>query len=210
MSAKVMLKAQIRDVKGKGAARRARRAGAVPAVVYAGGKQATSISVQPLELVRALTTPARRNALIELDIAGQGTKNVMLKDLQKDPIKREATHADFVEVALDKPVDVMVPFVTTGRSAAVVAGGKLMLPLRELRVRCLPTAIPDTIEYDTTSLDWGAHRASDVTMPEGVELLIDPSLTVLTISRPRGTTEEEETTAAPAAAAAAPEAPAAG
>jgi large subunit ribosomal protein L25 len=209
MSQKVTLKAQPRSAAGKGGARRVRRAGGVPAVVYSGGKEATSVTVQPLELSRALTTPWRRNALIQLEIEGEGTRNVMLKDLQKHPVMRHPTHADFVEVALDKPVKVAVPFETTGRSKAVQAGGKLQLPLRALNCRCLPEKIPATIELDTNDLDWGAHRAAIVQMPEGVEMLIDPTLTVATISRPRGTLEsEEEGGEAAAAAPAAGETPA--
>lgn len=202
MSHKVMLKAQLRDGSGKGAARRTRRDGMVPGVVYSGGKEATKVAIVPMDLTKALMTPARRNALIELEVDGGAKKHVMLKDVQKDPVRRHAVHADFVELDLDKPVDVFVPFVPTGRSPAVVAGGRLQLPLRELKVRCLPEKIPDAIEMDTSTLDWGAHRAKDVPMPEGVELLIDPSLTVVTITRPRGTVEaEDETPAAEAEAA---------
>lgn len=204
MSDKVILKAQLRTGRGKGASRRARREGLVPAILYAGGKEATPLTVLPLDLTRALMTTARRNALIEMDLEGQGKKHVMLKDLQKHPVRREPTHADFVEVDLNKPVDVAVPFVPVGRSAAVVAGGKVELPLRALKIRCLPSAIPTAIELDTTDLDWGAHRATSLTMPEGVELLIDPSLTVLTITRPRGTVEEDEETTTEEAPAVAP------
>jgi large subunit ribosomal protein L25 len=207
MSQRVSLKAELRTAGGKGAARRLRRTGAVPGVVYFGGKEATSISVQPLDLSRALTTDWRRNALIEMDIAGVGKKTVMLKDLQKDPVMRTPTHADFVEVTDDTRIVVQIPFVPTGRSKAVQEGGKLELPLRTLKCRCLPEKIPATIGLDTSELNWGAHRASLLTLPEGVDLLIDPTLTIATITRPRGTTETDEET--PAADAPAAEAPAA-
>jgi large subunit ribosomal protein L25 len=200
------LSATVRDGHGKGAARRLRRAGLVPAVVYAGGSEATSVAVKPLELARALTGSHKRNALIDLEIEGKGARKVMLKELQKDPLMRTPRHADFVEVDVNKPINVKVPFVATGRSRAVQLGGKLHTPARTLNVRCLPTAIPATIEFDTSELDYGAHRAAAVTMPDGVELLDDLQLTVATISRPRGVQETDGEGEGEAAA----EAPAAG
>lgn len=196
---RVTLAAESRNETGKGGARRVRRSGLVPAVVYSGGKEATNIAIKPLDLTRALTGPWRRNALIDLDVDG-AKKSVMLKDLQKHPIKRVALHCDFVEVDLDKPISLKVPFQVTGRSAAVKAGGKVHTPRRYLNVRCKPADIPASIDLDTSDLGWGAHRASSVKMPDGVELIDDAQLTVLTISRPRGVVADEE--AAPDQAAA--------
>lgn len=194
----VSLTATLRSAQGKGAARRLRRDGLVPAVVYAGGKDAVAISVTPKDLTKALMTPHRRNALIQLEIEGQGKRAVMLRDLQKDPLKRGPTHADFLEIDTSAPVTVNVPFFAVGRSKTVIAGGKIEVPLRSLRVRVLPSKIPAQIELDTTDLEFGAHRAKDVPMPEGVELLDDPMLTVVTISRARGgvAAEGEEEAAA--------------
>lgn len=201
MSEEAKLAAAMREGTGKGAARRLRRQGRVPGVVYSGGKEAQPISVAPNELVKVLSGPFRRNALIALEIAGQGTRHVMVRELQKDPVRRSPVHVDFVEVDLSKPIVVKVPFVTTGRSKAVMAGGKMQVPLRWLRVRCLPKAIPQQIELDTTPLDFGIYRIRDITPPEGVKLVDDPMLTVITIGRPRGAaaTAEEGAEAASAA-----------
>ncbi len=190
MPAEIKLTCQKRAADGKGAARRLRRAGSVPAVVYSAGKEALSIAVQPQELAKALSTPHRRNTLLTLDIEGS-TKTVMLKELQKDPLRRGPTHADFVEVDPKAPVIVRVPFAATGRSKPVIAGAKMEVPVRSLKVRVLPTEIPVVLEVDTTDFDYGVHRVKDVAMPKGVELLEDPSLTVVTISRPRGEVESE-------------------
>lgn len=195
MTTEITLSCETRDSRGKGAARRLRQKGAIPAVVYSAGNEATAISLNPLELAKALSTPHRRNTLLTLDVGGN-KKTVMLKELQKHPLKRDATHADFVEVDPSKPVVVRVPFAATGRSKPVIAGAKMQVPVRTLKVRVLPTKIPTVIELDTTEFDYGVHRAKDVTMPEGVELLEDPTLTVVTISRPRGTVEGEEGAAA--------------
>lgn len=191
MSTQITLACQKRDSRGKGAARRLRRNGSIPAVVYTAGNEATAITLSPLELARALSTPLRRNVLLTLDIEGT-KKTVMVKELQKHPIKREATHADFVEVDPTKPVVVRVPFEAIGRSRPVIAGAKMQVPVRSLKVRVLPTAIPTVIQLDTTNLDYGVHRAKSVPVPEGVELLEDPMLTVVTISRPRGAAAESE------------------
>ena len=199
------LAAEIREADGKGAARRIRRAGKLPGVIYAGGKEATSVAVVPKEFVKAMKGPLRRNQLLELDLPGGGRK-VMVRDLQIDPVRREPKHVDFLEVDESKPVIVRVPFKTTGRSKAVVAGAKLDIVLRDLKVRVLPNAVPEKIVVDVTELGTGPFRAKEVTTPEGCELLEDGHLTVLTISRPRGQVAAEgEGGEAPAA-----DAPAAG
>lgn len=192
MTEAVKLMASVRDGKGKGAARRLRRDGQIPAVVYTGGKDATAIAVSPKDLAKVLTGPYRRNVLIDLDVQGQGGKKVMLRELQKDPVRRTAVHVDFVELDMNKPIVVKVPFFATGRSRTVIAGGKMQAPLRTLRVRCLPTNIPEKIELDTTEFEIGVYRAKDVPMPQGVELVDDGHLTVVTISRGRGAAAEGE------------------
>lgn len=191
MSQEVKLLAVVRDQKGKGAARRARRAGRIPAVVYTGGKEATSLELDPKDLAKALMGPYRRNVLIDLDVqdasgASKGSKKVMVRELQKDPVRRTPLHVDFVELDMAKPIVVAVPFFATGRSRAVIAGGKMQVPMRTLRVRCLPSNIPEKIELDTTEFDIGVYRAKDVPMPQGAELVDDGHLTVVTISRGRG------------------------
>lgn len=199
----IKLDAEVREGTGKGAARRLRRAGKLPGVIYAGGKEATPVAVVPKDFVKALKGPLRRNQLLELDLPGGGRK-VMVRDLQIDPVRREPKHVDFLEVDENTPVICRVPFKTFGRSKAVVAGAKLNLVLRDLKVRVLPHNIPEKIEVDVTELGTGPFRAKEVNTPEGCELLEDGHLTVLTISRPRGTLEEEgaEGGDAPAAAAA--------
>jgi len=185
------MSATVRTDSGKGTARRLRSAGQVPAVVYAGGNESTLLSISPKELTKAVMGPYRRNQVIDLDVDGT-VKKVMVRELQKHPVRRTALHVDFVEVDLTKPVVVKVPFFATGRSKPVIAGGKLQVPMRTLRVRCLPDQIPERIEMDTTSFNIGVYRAKEVTMPEGSELVDDGQLTVVTISRGRGAATEEE------------------
>lgn len=189
MSNQVQMPAAVRAGTGKGAARRLRREGKIPGVLYAAGKEATSLEIDPKILTKVLMGPYRRNVLISLDVEGQGQRQVMVRELQKDPIRRIPIHVDLMEVDVEKPVIAKVPFFATGRSKPVIAGGKLQAPLRTLRVRALPNQIPEKIELDTTEFDIGVYRAKQVTMPEGVELVDDGHLTVVTISRGRGAAE---------------------
>ena len=198
--------AELREQSGKGPARRLRRAGKVPGVIYAGGKEATAVAVPPKEFIKAIKGPLKRNQLLELELSS-GSRKVLVRELQIDPVRRGPKHIDFLEVDESTPVVLRVPFKTTGRSKAVVAGAKLNLVLRDLKVRVLPGAVPEHISVDVTEFETGAFRAKQVAMPDGCELLEDGHLTVLTISRARGDVEEvDEAAAAPEGDAAAGEA----
>jgi large subunit ribosomal protein L25 len=203
------LDAVLRDGHGKGAARRLRRQGLVPAVVYAGGSQALSIAVAPKEIAKAVQGPRRRNALIHLnlkDASGKstGTKPVMVKELQIDPLRRGAVHIDFQEVSPTKPIAVRVPFETSGKSQAIVQGAKLQIVVKMLKVQVSPEAIPVKIVCDITNQGFGFMRAKEVPLPAGVTLLEDPEQPVISLRMPRGEKEDEAaatTAAAPAAGA---------
>lgn len=186
-----VIHAQIRTSTGKGAARKARKAGYLPCVVYAGGRDAQSVAVFPKEISKLLHSPMRRNVLIELDVkdaAGKDLepKTVMVRDLQIDPIRRELIHLDFVEVDPKNTVDVDVPLHTFGKSKAVTAGGKLEQATHQLKIRALPTQIPANIEIDITDLKMGSTHASDIKLPSDVELVTNPSAAVINIKVPKG------------------------
>jgi len=180
------LEAEVRTDAGKGGSRRLRRAGRLPAIVYSAGKEPMSVHVEPREFVKAVRGPLRRNALIELNVKGGETRQVMVKDIQIDLIRREPIHVDFHAVDMKSPVEVMVPFTTFGRSKAVVLGAKLNIVRRAIKVQVLPGQVPEKLEVDVTNLEPGPFRAKDVPMPEGCSLVEDGHTTVLTISRPRG------------------------
>lgn len=180
------LEAELRNNAGKGDARKLRRSGRLPAIVYSKGSEPQSVHVAPREFVKAVRGPLRRNALIDLDVKGGKPCQVMVKDVQIDILRREPTHVDFHAVDLKTPVEVMVPLTTYGRSKAVVLGAKLNIVRRSVRVRVLPDNVPEKLAVDVTNLEPGPFRAQNVPMPEGCELLEDGHTTVLTISRPRG------------------------
>lgn len=202
--AQTELNVAARDRVGKGGARSQRRQGIIPAIVYGKGMDPCPITVSPKDLQKAIETKAGWNTLITLK--GEGTlegKVVILKDMQVDPIRREALHADFQTIDLNQEVLVMVPIHPVGRSEGEKAGGNLQIVRHELEVACLPTAIPEAIEVDVTAMQIGdVVHVGDLGLPEGVQVAQEGNFTVITVTG-RKETEEE---AAPEEAEEAPEA----
>ena len=196
------LDAVVRTLTGKGAARKSRKAGRLPAVVYSKGQDTLGVEVSPRELTHILRRPLRRNALIELAVEGDSTRHVMVRDIQKHPVRRDLVHVDFVQVDPSKEVIVEVPVALQGRAKSVVAGGKLEQVRRFVTVSCLPTVIPAQIDVDITDLPFGSTRTANIALPNGLTLQDDPALSVITIKAPRGkqAAEEEEGEAAAAPA----------
>ncbi len=181
----VKLKVEARELIGKGAARKIRAAGKIPAVLYDSKGSSTALTVTPLAFVKAMKTPHKRNVVLELDIDGKVTK-ALAKDIQIDPVKRVPLHVDFWALPSDKAVTVAVPVERVGRSKLVQLGAKLQVVLRSIKVNVAADKIPVAIEVDVTDLEKGAFRASQLNLPEGCELAVDGHVTVLTLSTPRG------------------------
>jgi large subunit ribosomal protein L25 len=199
------LEAKAREGAGKGAARRLRTAGLVPAVVY--GKHLKTplhISVDPKAVRQAINTPHKFNTVITLKAEG-GDKTVLLKDYQQDPVTREILHVDFIDVRENEQVKVKVPLVLVGKAIGTADGGLLTQIRREIEVFALPGSIPEKIEADVTHLKIAtALHVNEMTMPKGVTVKSNVNYTIAVVSAP----DKEE--AGPAAAAAAAAAPAAG
>lgn len=199
---------------GKGAARRLRQSGQIPAVTYGGAVQNVTLAVSPKDLLDVLTSPLGRNTVLELDIDGQEKRTVLLSEYQYHPLTRALLHADFQQVDLERPVDVEVPFELEGKAAGVVMGGVLRQVFRKLPVRCLPTLIPVKIVHDVTELEMDGHVAvRELVLPEGVAIRLEPARTVAAIVAPEKEKTAEEGAAEAAGetaeAAASAEAPAA-
>jgi large subunit ribosomal protein L25 len=195
-----VLKATVRANIGKGAARKSRKAGLLPAVVYSKAQESVSVELSPRELTHLLRLPLKRNALIDLDIEGQGVRHVMIRDIQKHPVRRDLMHIDFLQIDPTQNVVVEVPISLSGRSASVASGGNLELVRRNVTIACLPGQIPAHIDLDITNLAFGSTFVSDITLPEGLSLEDDPSIPVVTIRTSRGLIAEEEEEAAATAA----------
>ena len=152
-----ILEAQARGTFGKNEARRTRREGKVPGVVYgaaAGGqtdRSATPIAVDPKALLRILHTGA--NTLISLKIDGGAESKVLVKEYQLDPVTHAVLHADFYKVAMDRAIQVTIPVAVKGEPKGVKQqGGILEFIRREIEVECLPADIPENVEIDVSEL----------------------------------------------------------
>jgi large subunit ribosomal protein L25 len=179
--AEIVVNATDRTGRGKNAARRLRKQGLVPGVVYGGNGDNIAVSVDPKALQRVLRSEAGRNAILKLDIIGKGATNAILKSWQVDPIKDSFLHADFYRIAMDVAIRVTVPVVATGEARGVkVDAGILEMVLREIEVECLPGDIPERIEVDVTDLGInGAARVADLLVSAKVKVLQAPDQVVV-------------------------------
>jgi len=196
--AEIVISATNRADRGKNAARRLRRRGLVPGIVYGGKGENLAVAVDPKALHRVLRSEAGRNAILKLSIADHGSTNAILKNWQVDPVKESFLHADFYRIAMDVAIRVTVPIHVVGEARGVkVDAGILELVIREIEVECLPGDIPERIAVDVADLGINQSlRVSDVPMPAKVKVLQAADQVVVHVVA----VKEEE--AAPAAAAA--------
>lgn len=188
------IEAGTRKKSGKGVARRLRADGRVPAIMYG-----ASVGPELLELdEREITHLIGRGAegrLVSLDIAGE-KRSVILKEVQRDPVRGSVIHVDFHAVALDKTIQTPVTVIIVGESErestvkvdedGIQIEGILVHGVRELTVECLPTDIPEYLEADVSKLEVGdTIRAEDLDVPEGVTLVDDPDTVIVSVVIPR-------------------------
>ena len=151
------LEATTRDTGGKNQARRTRRNGQVPAVLYGAtgnaGVESTPIAVDPKALLKILHSESGANTLISLKLSGAGDARVLVKEFQLDPVTHQVLHADFYRVAMDKTLQVTIPVTVKGEPKGVKQqGGILEFIRREIVVECLPADIPEHVEVDVSEL----------------------------------------------------------
>ena len=198
MAAEIVVTASDRTDRGKNAARRLRRSGMIPAVVYGGKGETVAVSVDPKTLHRVLRSESGRNTILSLDLGGGGRTSAILKRWQVDPIKERFLHADFYRIAMDVAIRVTVPILAKGEARGVkVDAGILELIMREVEVECLPGDIPERIEVDVTDL--GIHdaiRVSDLPVNAKVKVLEEPDQVIVHVV----SVKEEVAPAATAAA----------
>lgn len=202
---KIDLNAEVRDKSGKGVARSLRREGKIPAVAYSDGKS-TLITLNPSDL-RKILKSGSENALINLKIAGKKTAPVtIIRDYQRDPITGDILHADLFEISMNEVLRVKVHVkVSTETPTAVKEGGVMQHNLREIEIECLPANIPEHILVDTAELKIGESvHLRDLIPEEGIKIIGDKDLVVVSIAAPITEAKLEEMLAgAPAAAEAA-------
>jgi large subunit ribosomal protein L25 len=199
-----VLEAQTREAGTKNQARRVRREGKIPAVVYGAGKDAVPVSVDPRHVLRILRSESGHNTIFDLALStGENsqaeTAKAMIVDWQYEPIKGHLLHIDLKRIAMDKALRVSVPIVLQGVPAGVkTEGGILEQMLREVEIECLPGDIPGHIDVDVSDLTFGkVLRVSDLPHTEKLTFLSDANQPVAHV-----TSVKEEVVAAPEAVAA--------
>jgi large subunit ribosomal protein L25 len=204
----VVLEATARDTFGKNEARRTRRDGRVPAVLYGASssaetaKEATPIAVDRRALSSILHSESGANTLIALKLTGGGEARVLLKDYQVDPLTSQVLHADFYRVAMDRAIQVTIPVVIRGEAKGVKQqSGILEFVRREIEVECLPGDIPEHVEVDVSELMLHEGlRVRDLAAHPKWKALSDPDMMLVHVIMPKAE-EAAATEAAPVAAA---------
>jgi large subunit ribosomal protein L25 len=178
---RMRLEVKERDGRGSADARRLRRQGLIPGVLYGSGNKPHAICIAERDLRRVLTGSAGLHAILDVVLEGQKTTHAsILKDYQQDPIRGHLEHVDLQEVRLDQPIQATVAVQLVGEPVGVKEGGVLSQVQREINVEALPMEIPEHLELDVSGMAIGdALRVADLAAREGVTFLDDPDETVL-------------------------------
>jgi large subunit ribosomal protein L25 len=200
----ISLTAQRRTDIGKGGARKARAAGHIPGIIYGHGEAPIPVSVGAREFQVAMRSHRGSNPIVSLAVEGS-EYTALVRDVQWDPLTQGVLHLDFQHISLTETVEVQVSVHLVGTAVGVKDGGGILEHiLRQVEVRCLPTAIPPSIDVDVTALNIGDSVHVRDLRVEGIEILTDGDDTVATVVPP---TVHEEKPAEEAAAAAEPAEP---
>jgi large subunit ribosomal protein L25 len=194
-----------REGTGKQFAKRLRRQGVVPAILYGGAKN-EPVTVDPKSVLRMIVGHAGTTQLLTLKMDGEGgSRLAIIRAMQFDPVSENLIHVDLQEVSADKPITVRVAVHPVGEAVGVRdTRGILNLVLHEVSVSCLPTVIPERIDADVSELAIGdVLTIANLSVPEGVRVLNDPGQAVATVSPPMA--EEEVAPVVAAAVTAEPE-----
>jgi len=169
----ITVAAEVRASRGKNEARRTRRAGQIPAVMYGAFQDPVSIAVNPREILKIVHSSTGYNTIFSLAVNGGETTPVMVVDHQVDPIKGTLLHADLKRIDLTKRIKVSVPVHTTGEPKGVkVQGGLLEIITRAVEIECLPDEIPESFTVDVSDLMIGqSKRANDVGLAGSMKLV---------------------------------------
>jgi large subunit ribosomal protein L25 len=187
---------ELRDGRGKGVARKLRASGRIPGICYRRNAESIAVSLDPNELDRLIRKASSGiNTLIDLKVAGGGDfdgRQVLIKELQRDPISGAYLHADLYAVDLQQKIHISVPIQVTGTAIGVSLGGGILdHATRELDVECLPDAIPEEFTVDVSDLEIGQSiHVRDIKVLEGVEILNDPDGSIISVVAPAVVEEE--------------------
>lgn len=184
-----------RYLSGSDVAKKVRRAGLLPAVMYGNGVPSAAIAVDPKNIKRGLTGAFGRNQMFQLTMASDGAQHLAIaRDVQVHPVSRQLMHLDFFLVKPDSRIEVILPVVLSGRSAGQKAGGSLEHVSRFVRVACTPESLPKSVEIDVTAFENGAIMTIEqLPLPEGVVPVFKRSYKIFEIFAPKTEAVVEDT-----------------
>jgi len=199
-----VIEAQARIPGGKNVNRRIRKSGQIPAVIYGPGKPSIVVSVNPNDVKEILYSESGRNTIFTIKVDAS-ENNAMVKDYQLDPVKGNLIHAYFLEISMDRLLELTVNIELTGESEGVKLDGGIMdFVTRSIEVECLPSDIPESIKVDVSHLKINDYiRVKNIQTDAKVKILSDPEIVIVTIVPP--IKEEAPTEAAAAVETAEPE-----
>jgi large subunit ribosomal protein L25 len=172
----VVLKIDLREKIGKEYAKKLRFIGKVPGILYGPDLKPLPIEADAKEIAKIIKMG--ENFIFKAE-SGNKKFDVLLKDFQRDPVKRNILHFDLYKVSLDRPVKIKVPIVIVGKAIGVEKGGFLDFAFRELELECLPKFIPENIQVDVSSLDIGdSIKVADLKLPEEIKVITEPETVI--------------------------------
>lgn len=183
MAEKITVKAETRENSGKGFARRLRAAGKVPVNIYGGGGENASVAVELKDLAAILRSETGHNTVFSLDIAGVGANDVIFHDRQIDPLTGRLLHADLKRLAKGEKIEVTVAVHLIGEPIGVKQDdGVLQQPIREIKILCEATKIPEFFEIDVEHLQLNESvHVSDIKADKGIEIHEDPETVIASV-----------------------------
>ncbi len=200
MNTPLIVEAELREKTGRSEARRLRRAGKIPGIIYGGDKPDLPVAMDYFKITKLLNDEHFYTSMIEVKVAGKrGKETVLLKETQWDPVKDTIVHLDFQRVSASDEVTVDVPVVPVNfeKCPGVVKGGSVEVIRHTLEITCRADAIPEHIEIDCSNLDLGdTIHIEDVPLPEGAVVHHEVNFTVLNIAAPTKAEAAEEEAAA--------------
>lgn len=185
MAEQLVLAAQRREAGGGGVAKRLRKSGSVPGVIYSNGAAAESLQVDAHDFGMILQHHGE-SMILKLDIDGLGERLVVLKAVQHHPVSGRLLHADFQEISMTEKLETHVPIHLKGDAEGVKLGGVLDQSLFELEIAGLPVHIPESVDVDVSALAIGDHlTVADIRLDATLDILSDPELAVASVLAPR-------------------------
>ena len=194
MTKQAELKVESRETRGKGAARQLRRDGLIPGSLYGRDIDTISVTTDVREFAALVSAISVENTIVELSVDGDAPRRVLIREIQRHPVRPDFLHVDFYEIRAGEKLKVNVPVHLVGTPIGVRNGGTLQQVRHELEIECLPSEIPPSFEVDISGLEIGdSLHISDVDSG-GLDILEEAGRTICTVAAPRvvETVEEED------------------